>query len=588
MRWQTTAVLAVVLAALGAFFYMYEVRLAPDRDKAESVKGRIFTAELADVTEVVVERPDTTLRARREGDGWQVLEPVKTRGDRNAIDDLVTTVTTAKSDREIEPSPTAAALADFGLEKPAARVTLALKNGRRVGLTVGAKSPTGAWVYVRETDKPAVLAVGEGVLRDSTRPVADFRDKTVVALGRGDVTGIEVATPDDTLVFAQADRKWRLVRPRPLPADGDVVRDFLEKAAAAKVKEFIADAPASLAPFALDRPTRVTFTAGGDKNRSTTTLLFGRVDAGKKGVYVMRQGEPTVMLIPEDVWTAVPKTVATARDKTVVDFDRDRVAKVEVQSPKGAVTLVRQDNRWKITAPEALPADQVEAGGLLFKLKDLKAQAFLSEDASGVSRYLAKPEVSVTITENGGTPKTVLVASSGEKRGGQPSAVAAVAGRGPVVLVDAKALDGLAKSVTDLRDHTLLGSMEPKDVKRLSVKAGSQSILLEKSGDAWKVLEPAKGGAKEAKVEDLLYTLRALKWKDIVAPTGADAAKYGLDAPSFAVTLYRPDGGEIGTLLVGRREADRAYVKTKASPTIYAVDPKLLGDLPKIPDDLKS
>ena len=46
MRWQTTAALAVILIALGAFYYVYEVRLAPEREKAEARKGRVFTAEI--------------------------------------------------------------------------------------------------------------------------------------------------------------------------------------------------------------------------------------------------------------------------------------------------------------------------------------------------------------------------------------------------------------------------------------------------------------------------------------------------------------------------------------------------------------
>jgi hypothetical protein len=32
MRWQTTAVLAAILIALGAFYYVYEVRFGPDRE----------------------------------------------------------------------------------------------------------------------------------------------------------------------------------------------------------------------------------------------------------------------------------------------------------------------------------------------------------------------------------------------------------------------------------------------------------------------------------------------------------------------------------------------------------------------------
>ena len=327
---------------------------------------------------------------------------------------------------------------------------------------------------------------------------------------------------------------------------------------------------------------------GKDKERATRTLLFGRVDDQKKGVYAMRGGETSVLLVPEEIWTAVPKTVAALRDKTVVAFDRDKVARIELESPKGVVTLAREKDRWTITQPESLPADQTAAGAVLFKLQDLKAQAFLSEDASGIPRYLSRPEVRVTIAQQGaGAPKTLLLAPSLELRGGQPSAYAAIAGAGPVVLVDGKAIADLSRAVGDLRDRTLVSNLEVKDVKRVRLKSGGQGMVLERSGDTdWKVLEPKKGPAKSAKVEDLLYALRGLRWTDVPAPGGQDAQKYGLDAPSAELTLYRADGTEITTLLLGKREADRAYVKTKSSPAIYGFDPKLL-DVPKIPDDLQ-
>jgi Domain of unknown function (DUF4340) len=196
--------------------------------------------------------------------------------------------------------------------------------------------------------------------------------------------------------------------------------------------------------------------------------------------------------------------------------------------------------------------------------------------------------VKLTITEEGKPPTTVLLAPSSERRGGAPSAYAAVAGRGPVVLVDGKALDELGRSVDDLRDHALFSGLEPKDIKRLRVQAGGQTAVLERSGDTdWKLLEPTKGSAKSARVEDILYGVRALRWKQIVATTGNDASKYGLDAPTMEVVLLKGDGAELGRLVVGRRDADRAYVRTGAGPTIYAVDPGALTPAPKVPDDLK-
>jgi len=82
MRWQTTAALAIVLLLVGGFYYVYEVRWAPERERVETRKGRVFQAEAADVTAVELRRPDNTVRLAREGDGWEMKSPVVARGDR--------------------------------------------------------------------------------------------------------------------------------------------------------------------------------------------------------------------------------------------------------------------------------------------------------------------------------------------------------------------------------------------------------------------------------------------------------------------------------------------------------------------------
>src|SRR6266403_182488 len=540
MRWQTTTALAVVLLLVGGFYYVYEVRWAPDRERAETRKGRVFAAEAADVTAVELKRRDDTVRLARAGDAWELRSPVVARGDRARVEETLTTVLTAKVDREIDPKPTA--LADFGLDKPAAEITVTLKDGKTLGL----------------------------------------------ALGRNAVSGFDIAADGGALAVAHVGDAWRITRPAALPADTEAVGNMFEKLTAAKVKEFVAETPRSLATYGLATPLRLTIHTGKDKERASRTLLVGRNDQAKKGVYAMREGESSVLLLPEDVATAIPRTVGALRDKQVGALDRDKVTRIDVESPKGAVTLAREKEAWTITAPQALPADQVEAGALLTRLRELRARGFLSDDASAVPRVLAKPTVKLTLTEQGKPPTTVLLAPSGERRGNAPSAYAGVAGRGPVVLVDGKALDDLGRSVDDLRDHALFSGLEPKDIKRMRVKAGGQTAVLERSGDAdWKLVEPTKGAAKGARVDDIVYGVRALRWKQVVAPNGEDAAKYGLDAPTLQIVLLKGDGGELARLTVGRQDAERAYVRTGAGPAIYAVDPRTLGPAPKVPEDLK-
>jgi uncharacterized protein DUF4340 len=586
MRWQTTAALALLLAVLGGFYYVYEVRWGPGREEAAARKGRVFIADTKDVTAMSLKRGAESIQLSRDGEAWQMLEPVKARASRQTIDELLANVLTAKIDREIDANPKSPA--DFGLDKPAADLTLTLKDGKTLGLELGAKNPTGVWVYARERGKPAVFVLGESVLRDATKPVADFRDRTILAFESKDVSGFELVLPDETIDVEGAPNAWRITKPVALRADNETVSEFLDKLTAQKVKDFVAEAPPSRDAYGLERPIRITINTGKDKDRASRTLLLGKVDDAKKGVYAMRAGETSVLLLPEEVWKQVPKNVGVLRSKTVVEVDRDKVAKLEIDSPKGAVTVARDAGQWKIVAPQALPADQIEVGAILTKLADLRAQGFLSEDASGIARYLAKPEVKVALTDQAGATTTLLLASSKETRGGAASAYAAVAGKGPVTLVDAKALADLGRSAMDLRDRRIVAGLEPRDVKKVRIKAGGQTMVLERSGETeWRVVEPAKGAANTQKVDDLLYALRGLRFKEIAAPEGQEPARYGLDAPSLEVTMFKGDGGEIATVQVGKREGDLAYVRTAAQPAVYSVESRTLGPAPKVPDDFK-
>src|SRR5438132_12107811 len=207
MRGQTTAVVAVGLLALGGFYYVYEIRGGPARAKVEAQKGRLWTVDASDVTEVELKRTGEVVKLKREADGWQILEPVTARGDRAKVDETLTTLTTARVDREIESAPKR--LDQYGLDTPAADITLRLGDGRQLGLQLGAKNPTGVWVYAREAGKPAVFVVSDMVLRDVTRPRVDFRGRTVLAFRPRQLTAFGVATREDTPGLGRASERWR-------------------------------------------------------------------------------------------------------------------------------------------------------------------------------------------------------------------------------------------------------------------------------------------------------------------------------------------------------------------------------------------
>jgi len=591
MRWLTTTVLAVLLVGLGTFYYVYEIRQAPERDKAASVKDRLWKElEGKDVEEIVVRKGDTeALHLKKSGDAWSLAAPVAASADKRAADDLAMSLATLRVEREIEANPQKPA--DFGLAPPAAEVTFKAKGQDRT-VKLGAKSPSGIWAYAQEGGKPAVILIPEGILTDAQKPANEFRDKTLLAFERKDVKTVDVRGPAGQVVATAGLKgadEWQLTAPLTAAADREAIIGLLEKLRSAKIKEFVTDAPKSLGEYGLDHPTRVTLGMGEEASRTTRTLRLGKAVPDKKGIYAQREGDSAVLLVDEDLGRSVPTSAIAFRDKTIFAYDRSKLERAEVESPKGKVALALQDGKWRITAPVALRADESAMSQVLFRARDLRAKEFVAEDGKRLAAYgLDKPQIRITVWEKDAKePKTLLLAPGREKD--RAYATTLGEGAGEVAAVDAAALQDLARGVTDLRDRSLSEAFDTKDIAHVSIQRPTVTLALDRTGtgeEDWQLTAPKKGRTRGGRVSELLWTLRNLKWKDLVAEQGWDPARYGLDSGATTITLTGKDGQTIVALAVGKQEGGVTYVRIPGQPALYAIDSKTLGDLPGTPEEL--
>ena len=126
----------------------------------------------------------------------------------------------------------------------------------------------------------------------SSGPVADFRDKTIVAFDRKAVTGIDLDVDGDRFALAADEAgKWQVAKPGPYRADADVIADFLDKLESAKAKEFAAAGDAAGAATASTSRRRVTLWIGKDKDRASKTLLVRQGGRGEEGRLREREGD---------------------------------------------------------------------------------------------------------------------------------------------------------------------------------------------------------------------------------------------------------------------------------------------------------
>ena len=585
MHWKTTGILVALLLALGIFYYVYEVREGPAREKAAEVKGRLWKdLQVKDIDDVVLKREADTLHLKKSGDRWAMVTPVESRVDAGPVDGLTSSLASTRVEREIDPSPSK--LGDYGLETPAAEVTFTAKGQTR-GLRLGGKNPTGTWVYAQEAGKPAVFLAPESLLQDARKAAADFRDKTVLTFETKDVKGLAVrpaAGPAIEAALKGAD-DWQLTLPLAARADRSQISGLLDKLRAAKIKEFVAESPPTLAEYGLDRPLRLALILGEGKDRAEKGLRIGKTVPEKKAAYAQREGEPGVFLVEDELVKAVPTAPTGLRDKTVFPYDRAKVERLEVESPKGKVALTLEGGAWKITAPVALKADEAATSDLLWKARDLRAKDFAAEDQKRLGAYgLDHPEVRLSIWEKDAKAPRVLVLAPAKEK---DRAYAAVPGEGPVAAVEASALADLGRSVQDLRDRALFAAFEARDVTRVQIERTAQTLVADRTGeDDWALSAPKKGKARGPRLTDLVWAIRNLHWKEIVAEQGADPVRYGLDHPVATLTLSGKDGKTVAALAVGKTESGQTFVRVPGQPALYAIDGKALGDLPGSPEDL--
>ena len=164
-----------------------------------------------------------------------------------------------------------------------------------------------------------------------------------------------------------------------------------------------------------------------------------------------------------------------------------------------------------------------------------------------------------------------------------------------IFLIESSALDDLTKSMTDLRDRSMI-KFNTEMVSGIQLQQ-QNSINCVKRDDTWHVVHPVEAKADAAEIETLLSELRALKVSTFEAD-GADAnvperlEKYGLDIPRIQMVFNDRDGTytlSIGSVVPAAPGIQtHVYVKVSVhQDAIYTVSEDVYNLLNKSVFDLR-
>jgi len=581
-------ILAVILILLGMYFYFYEVPVERERKEAKEKTKKVIVFKPEDVEELRLKIKGKTILFSKNKDQWMIKEPIVAKGEDEAIEKALNSLVKAEIERTIDERP--ASLVDYGLDKPSIEITIKEKNKPPLEtILLGNKNPTDYYVYVKRENSKAVMLTSSGLKEQLNQEVYSYRDKTVIDFKVEDIKNLSLKYEDKQANLRLDDKKdWQIVKPIKAKADGGSIRRLLYSLKNSRIKGFIEETPKDLNRYGLDSP-KIEITFFTDKNHPAKSLLIGERVKGESDFYAKWENAKNVFLLSENSLKDYPKTEFDLRDKTVLDFEKEKIFRVELKYPREQIVLVNDNkNQWNIMKPIRAKADEFEVSDLLWALLDIRAKGFINDSRKAHETYkLNKPAIEINLLEKGQKkPVWLIIASKGD---GGKNLFAKTNITDTVYQLSPDVLKVLIKTPFSLRDKTLL-AFKNEDVEKIQLNYPDKTFILKLGKGEWKAIKPIKTILNKAEVISFLWDIKLLKFKEIISEgMKEDPSVYGFNKPKTEITLWDNKENKIGSIIVGKKvqNKDMLYAKVDFTPTIYGIEPQFLEKLPHDISDLK-
>lgn len=166
MKWGRTLFLIVVLVALSGYFYLYEVKDAAQRKRAEEKKkeeewqkSQVFPYQPQNFKRLRLVKGNKTIEYQKEGIVWWMKEPMSIKGDEAAINDIIFSIINVVETDHVTDNPSD--LIQFGLDHPSMEISVLLEGKEEAHtLLFGNDNPTSTTIYAQVKGSPRVFLVG--------------------------------------------------------------------------------------------------------------------------------------------------------------------------------------------------------------------------------------------------------------------------------------------------------------------------------------------------------------------------------------------------------------------------------------------
>ncbi len=377
MNWSKVLIYFIILCALGAWVYFFEIRHKGEKQAQEEKASQLVSLDKENVTEIELKREDGgVIQLKKLEDHWVLVEPIKTAADQSAVSSLIISAQLAKAERILQDQDVK--WAEYGLERAPVSVALSSKDSR-TQLFIGENNPSKTSYYMRVGDDPRLFLVADTLKNALNKTVFDLREKSVLSLAPSDIERVMVKIDGkETEIARQGSDKWMMVKPEEMRLKASVLNRDLISLTNLRAKQIIDGPNLSDDQYGLTSP-RATVELSGPKT-GQTLLVGGPVKedssaTGDSDVYVAVKDRSNVFIVDAKPLKAFsPPDPHALRDKSLVSFNLPDVEKIRLELDGEKWVAVRKDEKqWILEEPQKISSlDAWSITSILWEFKDLE------------------------------------------------------------------------------------------------------------------------------------------------------------------------------------------------------------------------
>lgn len=387
----------------------------------------------AQVTRALLKTAAGEMELEKKAEHWEIIKPLRARGDDQKIADLLAQITTAQIQQFV--AEDRGDLRPYGLAEPRGSVTLFAIDDKSAGRTDSSHGETGQTlqiggvpekekeqVYVRFTARNAVYTLPKKIEEILALKPADLRDRHLVRIDTNILDRITIdAAGKGKTVLARKDENWTIASRNNQPANSSEVNRLLDLLKVEQVTKFVEDVASDLPKYGLDKPQlQVTFSSFASENTPESTageqpfatIAFGKIEGDH--VFARLGDEPFIVAVRRSLLDNIWTDPLQWQELAIFRFKSDEVHRLSVTTDR-EFALVRNDNKEWTWVKGNEPINPGNVQSLLNTLTVLRAMRWTGPPTP--AHGLDKPQVAITFTtspDDKSVHKLVVGASAGD------------------------------------------------------------------------------------------------------------------------------------------------------------------------------